>query len=745
MATTPKYTAFISYSRKDEEAVKNLYHRLTQYRLPKPLREKHGVSLGRFFLDKEELGAAGQLDEELNEKLDEAGRLIVCCSPSAAASKWVNAETKAFIERHGRDRLLAVVLDGEPHDAFPPALMEDEPLAADFRLQGDGEENGFLKLVAGLLYVDLGELRDLQAKAERQRARIRNGLVVLFAFLTVAATFAAVVAVQANRRAERMAAEAIAIGSGVLGEADSLSRRFGVPTSALESLLEFADDRFARLFDEGVKSSALMREQLRLRVQFSRLRGRVGDTKQQAKDAERAVQILRRDLPPDEIRTIDYVEALCTYGEARYAVGDNEGAVEAYRDGIRAARQMLTDIPDGVLARNRLAAALQRLGHILMTENRPKEALPLFEEATDRLDEIVTQAPDDRLAPANAIIGRNWVASAQALSGEYGAAIETFRTSVADAKTYLEEVPDSLPTLGALGSAQMKLGQALSDQNYLDEGRASLVDSVESSRRMVAADPRDANRMHELATRIGLVANLDLRRRDPKAAVDGFGQAAELYDALIEEDPAQVVVRIDYAKMLAVEAFAWTKLGDPNASLARRTKAADQWSAIVDVETETRVDRLEGIASAFELMGDAAAQARQLESMLKAYERATPIRRRLRTLDDTPDRRNHLAQVLHALGLTRKFAQKLPTATDALAEAADLRQGLDTPEGRFAAADSLQQLALVQANADGEASKASLIRARDLLRDLVKAFPDRAAYVESLQKTEKVLSLIDRP
>ncbi|MEL7369302.1 MAG: hypothetical protein AAFN74_10350, partial [Myxococcota bacterium] len=68
MSVTPKYAAFISYSRKDEEAVKKLYRRLTEYRIPAQLQSDHGKQLGRFFLDREELGAAGELDEELFEK-----------------------------------------------------------------------------------------------------------------------------------------------------------------------------------------------------------------------------------------------------------------------------------------------------------------------------------------------------------------------------------------------------------------------------------------------------------------------------------------------------------------------------------------------------------------------------------------------------------------------------------------------------------------------------------------------------
>ena len=82
-----KFRAFLSYSRRDEAAVVRLHRRLEAYEIPKALRKDGERRLGRIFRDRDELPAAGELGAELQKKLDQSDRLIVCCSPAAAASR----------------------------------------------------------------------------------------------------------------------------------------------------------------------------------------------------------------------------------------------------------------------------------------------------------------------------------------------------------------------------------------------------------------------------------------------------------------------------------------------------------------------------------------------------------------------------------------------------------------------------------------------------------------------------------
>ncbi|NJC33303.1 hypothetical protein GGR88_000777 [Sphingomonas jejuensis] len=185
-----EYAAFISYSHADAATVRWLHHRLETYRLPRALvgREtRFGPAARRLppvFRDRDELPASGDLGSELRAALAAARTLVVLCSPRAAASRWVNEEVLSFKRLHGEDRVLALIVSGEPGDpeqeCFPPALrfrigadgaLSDtpaEPIAADMRPGKDGRRLALLKLIAGIADVPLDALVRRDA-ARRQR------------------------------------------------------------------------------------------------------------------------------------------------------------------------------------------------------------------------------------------------------------------------------------------------------------------------------------------------------------------------------------------------------------------------------------------------------------------------------------------------------------------------------------------------------------------------------------------------
>ncbi len=193
-AAAPRYWAFISYSHRDEGWASWLHSRLETYTGHKRLvgtrnRYDEPVPARPFpvFRDRDELEGAPDLPDRIHDALRLARFLIVICSPAAAGSKWVNEEIKAFKALGREDRVLAIIVDGEPNadeqageqECFPPALKfrvgadgeladeRTEPLAADARKNGDGKRSALLKLLAAILGVQFDELK--QRDLERQR------------------------------------------------------------------------------------------------------------------------------------------------------------------------------------------------------------------------------------------------------------------------------------------------------------------------------------------------------------------------------------------------------------------------------------------------------------------------------------------------------------------------------------------------------------------------------------------------
>lgn len=201
------YSAFLSYNHRDVTAVRKLQRRLESYRLPKGATRPDGVrKLCAIFRDRDELPAATDLSEAVKQALSKSAALVVLCSPNAAASPWVDKEIRLFRAIHPDRPILAAIIDGEPHEAFPPALKEGvEPLAADLRRQGDGVRLGTLKIIAGLAGIGLDRLvqRDAQRRVRRVTAITITLLITMLGFLLLT-----LAALQAQREAERQRAEA---------------------------------------------------------------------------------------------------------------------------------------------------------------------------------------------------------------------------------------------------------------------------------------------------------------------------------------------------------------------------------------------------------------------------------------------------------------------------------------------------------------------------------------------------------
>ncbi len=191
-----KYDAFISYRHTDldMEMAKKVHTGLETYHIPKAVREKTGKKkIQRVFRDQEELPIGSDLNDNISQALEGSEYLIVICSPSTPGSYWVCKEIETFIKLHGREHILAVLIDGEPDESFPPMLLTDEegnpvePLAADVRGSDKKERNAkfkteILRLAAPVIGCTYDDLR------QRHRERMIKRTV------TIASIAASVVA-----------------------------------------------------------------------------------------------------------------------------------------------------------------------------------------------------------------------------------------------------------------------------------------------------------------------------------------------------------------------------------------------------------------------------------------------------------------------------------------------------------------------------------------------------------------------
>ena len=125
MNETNRYSAFVSYRHmpRDRRWAVRIMSELEAYRTPKALqREAFPDRIGHLFRDEDEIPASTDLSDQIKDALARSEFLIVVCSPDTPASRWVCREIELFQEMGKGERIIPLLIAGEPDQSFPPEL-----------------------------------------------------------------------------------------------------------------------------------------------------------------------------------------------------------------------------------------------------------------------------------------------------------------------------------------------------------------------------------------------------------------------------------------------------------------------------------------------------------------------------------------------------------------------------------------------------------------------------------------------
>ena len=197
-----KYDAFISYRHCDLDkfVAENLHKILESYELPKNIKEQLGITgrtIRRVFRDQDELPLSSNLEDPIVDALHNTKYLIVICSPRLKDSMWCKKEIETFKKIRGRKNIFCVLIEGEPSESFPEAVLTDddnktlvEPLAADVRGESKKEvlskiKSEKLRLIAPMYGLDYDDLKQ-RHKAQEQKRKLTIATIVACACLLFA-------------------------------------------------------------------------------------------------------------------------------------------------------------------------------------------------------------------------------------------------------------------------------------------------------------------------------------------------------------------------------------------------------------------------------------------------------------------------------------------------------------------------------------------------------------------------------
>lgn len=381
LSNSPRYWFFISYSHTDLREASRIQRSIESFAVPFPLRH----SSSRFpslpkkptpvFRDRDALASSHDLSAEIRTSLAASANLLVVCSRASARSEWVAREVVSFLEIHGPESILCLVVDGEPNAAdpalecLPPPLRRQhfgrDILAADLRPEADGRRQALLKILAGGLALPYERLA-----ARESRRATRRAATWIIASLLVALGFGALAfhAEQNRRNAEREATRANLIAEYLTSVFFQFLPRktTNIPNAVLIPFLNHcaAPERLAPLESDP---NGLIHIRNLLATAFYQL-----DLSKRALNLyEENLQLARSAFAPD---SGILMECLVNVANASAAVGDDARAEQIFRD--------LLDSTAADPERFRLerVTIVSNLAAILGQQNRRQESLDLYEK-----------------------------------------------------------------------------------------------------------------------------------------------------------------------------------------------------------------------------------------------------------------------------------------------------------------------------------------------------------------------------
>ena len=569
-----KYRAFLSYSHRDTAWAKWLHRALEGTRVDKDLVGRQTPvgpvpkTIGPIFRDREDFSAGHSLTEQTLAALQAAQFLIVLCSPQAARSVYVNEEIRRFKAMGRADRVIPVIIDGEPGDpereCFPPALRfkvgpdgtltdeREEPIAADARPVGDGKEIAKQKVVAGVLGLGLDEIMRRAERARRRRHRFWAGLAGVFLFLAVVASASTVYAYQKVLESDERLDQAIEIAYGFVNEAAGMSDRFGVPAAVTLSLLGRAESALNGLIARGANTATLRYRKAAMLLMFAgsyESLGRTNDSLQRAVEGRDLLLELTEGNPKQREWQFSLGVAHFMVGAVRTVQRDLSGALDSYGAALGIGERLVIDDATNVDLQGGLLRVRVAMGDVFALQGSVANAAESYRHGLKHIEDLASARSVDMAK----LVGRfpglqppvievvNRLAAMRMLQGHFDEALRYFQTILAAREMIAASDTDSIAPQIALQDSRSRIGDLLLHRDKFDEAMEHFRAGLAIADRLAAADP--TNMLHRrnatmFRDRVGFTLLGQGRTADALAAFRANLAAAE---RLVAADPGNSV------------------------------------------------------------------------------------------------------------------------------------------------------------------------------------------------------------
>jgi tetratricopeptide (TPR) repeat protein len=519
--------------------------------------------LAPIFRDRNELAAAADLSEEIEEAIAGSRFLIVLCSPAAARSRWIDQEIACFKRLHREDRILAAIVDGEPFaseqpglaadECFPaalrvhfdrrgrPTMQRAEPIAADLREHGDGRKMGLLKIAAGMMGVGLDDLAQREAQRRNRRLYAITATSVAGMLFTSALAYTAFDARDEARDQRREAEGLIGFMLGDLREKLEPVGRLDVLDAVGARALEYFEKQDkSQLSDEALaqewKALTLMGE-----IAFNR--GDMDGALRRYRQAYAGTAEALRRHPDDPQRMYDHGQSVYWVGEVARQRGQINEATTQFREYRRLAERMIDIDPGNPKWQLEGVYSAGNLGRIQLDQGRYADAAATFQKSVAAMDALTTAAPGNREYQEMRQEALAYHADALDRAGKLDFAIQQRERQLMLLAPYLvQDRPDAdlrrhaMTAYQALSLLRFQQGET---KLALDHAAAA----VALGEQLVALEPGSAEWTGRTRDTLLNQALLQLRAGNVSAARIAADKGCDLSNQLIARDPSVVAWR----------------------------------------------------------------------------------------------------------------------------------------------------------------------------------------------------------
>ncbi len=559
-----EYWAFLSYSHTDAHWASWLLRRLETYAVPRDLVGRQtaaGPAPKRFrpvFRDREELELSSSLGERIRSALDRSKYLIVICSPAAARSRWVDEEVAYFMSVHGGERVLCLVVDGEPsvsgedgtrQECFPPALNEhprgggrgdstEQPIAGDLRAGGDGRRLAFLKLVAGMLGIGLDTLVHRDAR-RRQRQLAAIAALSFAGMVVMGGLTAAAFAARNEARAQKAQAEGLI--EFMLGDL----RKTLEPAGRLDALDVVG--RRATAYYAAQKTEQLDADSLGRRSRVLHLVGEVHDQRGDLAGALTAFQRAAADTrelldrePDDPQRIYDHAQSAYWVGYIAWRRGQSAQAKRRFIEYLHLANRLVAIDPKNDTWLAEAGYANSNLGTVLLEEGKTGEAAAAFERNLAISLALVRHSPGDAGLLADLGQSYAWSADTRMARGEFDLAMQ-YR--LAEREIYsrrLSRQPADADAIQALIVNRQGFANILMAKGQLRSAIAELRLAAAEAEALHRSDRENTEYRERLPPIYITLGQAQMATRQYDLARESAETALAIAEALVRTDPTVV-------------------------------------------------------------------------------------------------------------------------------------------------------------------------------------------------------------